>query len=121
MKGIVFLSNNEEFVSLFRNFLKFNLCGGKQLLNDTFIHKEMEQGPTVTPWASSRQLWGSGPALTASLDQRFSASATCYHLLANLKHCCLIGFGETQVFVLFKAPSGGFDVQTGLRTADRQN
>lgn len=56
MKGIVFLSNNEEFVSLFRNFLKFNLCGGKQLLNDTFIHKEMEQGPTVTPWATSRQL-----------------------------------------------------------------
>lgn len=47
-KGMVFLSNNEDFVSLFRNFLKFNLCGGKQPLNDTFIHQEREQGPTVT-------------------------------------------------------------------------
>ena len=30
MKEIVFVSNNEDFVSLFRNFLRFNLWNGKQ-------------------------------------------------------------------------------------------
>lgn len=35
VKGIVFFANNEDFVFLFRNFLKFNLEGGKHHLKDT--------------------------------------------------------------------------------------
>lgn len=35
VKGIVFLSNNEDFVSLFRNFLNFNLWSEKQHLSAT--------------------------------------------------------------------------------------
>lgn len=35
MKGVVFLGDNEGFVSLFQNFLKINLWGGKQHLSDT--------------------------------------------------------------------------------------
>lgn len=35
MKEIVFVSNNEDFVSLFWNFLRFNLWNGKQRLDAT--------------------------------------------------------------------------------------
>lgn len=56
VKGIVFLSNNEGFVSLFRNFLKFNLWSEKQHLSVTLYTQAEGGGPTVTPWASERLL-----------------------------------------------------------------
>lgn len=117
MKETVFLSDNEDFVP--SSGISSNLISGMEnnISMIHYIHKQREQGPTVTPWATSRLLQDISPAPTAPLSQQFSALATNYNYLTSLKNFDLMGFGKTQASVFFKSSPGDFDVQTGLRTA----
>lgn len=77
MKGIVFLSNNEDFVSLFRNFLEYNLWGGKQHLNDALYPQAKGARSYCNSLGHFKIALGQKPSTHGLL--RFSALATCHN------------------------------------------
>lgn len=100
MKGIVFLSNNEDFVSLFRNFLRFNLWGGKQHLKDTLY----PQAEGLRSYCNSLGAFEIAVGHKPSTHSLLPSAVLSLDHLATCKHYCQMGVGETQAPMFLKAP-----------------